>query len=100
MSFQDKNYFLGIPKLPTRAMIFLVPFFLSFIMSGIVSFIMSGIVSFISTVKSLGMGMYVISPWLTSWGISWMIAFPTVLFVLPIARRFSLLLVKPAKSND
>ncbi|NBN72888.1 DUF2798 domain-containing protein [Proteus sp. G2618] len=92
MSFQDENYFLGIPKLPTRVMIFLVPFFLSFIMSGIVAFI--------STVKSLGMGMHIIPPWLTSWGISWMIAFPTVLFVLPIARRFSLLLVKPAKSND
>lgn len=60
MSFQDENYFLGIPKLPTRAMIFLVPFFLSFIMSGIVAFI--------STVKSLGMGMHIIPPWLTSWG--------------------------------
>lgn len=87
MSYQDRNYVLGIPKLPVRAMIFLVPFFLSFVMSGIVSLI--------STVKSLGMGMQVLSPWLTSWGLSWMIAFPTVLFVLPFARKLVLLLVKP-----
>lgn len=86
MSFQDKNYILGFPKLPQRALIFLVPFFLSLVMSGIVSFI--------STVKALGFSWLLVSPWLTSWGISWAIAFPTVLFVLPFARRLSLLLVR------
>lgn len=79
MSFQDKNYILGFPKLPQRALIFLVP---------------SGIVSFISTVKALGFSWLLVSPWLTSWGISWAIAFPTVLFVLPFARKLSLLLVR------
>lgn len=86
MSFQDKNYILGFPKLPQRALIFLVPFFLSLVMSGIVSFI--------STVKALGFSWLLVSPWLTSWGISWTIAFPTVLFVLPFARKLSLLLVR------
>lgn len=86
MSFQDKNYILGFPKLPQRALIFLVPFFLSLVMSGIVSFI--------STVKTLGFSWQLVSPWLTSWGISWAIAFPTVLFVLPFARKLSLLLVR------
>lgn len=86
MSFQDKNYILGFPKLPQRALIFLVPFFLSLVMSGIVSFI--------STVKALGFSWLLVSPWLTSWGISWAIAFPTVLFVLPFARKLSLLLVR------
>ncbi|SFD41033.1 DUF2798 domain-containing protein [Pragia fontium] len=88
MSFQDRNYILGIPKLPARAMIFLVPFFLSFVMSGIVSFI--------STVKALGLTLIMVSPWISSWGLSWMIAFPTVLFVLPFARKLSLLFVKSA----
>ncbi|GKX61634.1 DUF2798 domain-containing protein [Pragia fontium] len=88
MSFQDRNYILGIPKLPARAMIFLVPFFLSFVMSGIVSFI--------STVKALGLTLMMVSPWISSWGLSWMIAFPTVLFVLPFARKLSLLFVKSA----
>lgn len=86
MSFQDKNYILGFPKLPQRALIFLVSFFLSLVMSGIVSFI--------STVKALGFSWLLVSPWLTSWGISWAIAFPTVLFVLPFARKLSLLLVR------
>ena len=86
MSFQDKNYILGFPKLPQRALIFLVPFFLSLVMRGIVSFI--------STVKALGFSWQLVSPWLTSWGISWAIAFPTVLFVLPFARKLSLLLVR------
>ncbi len=86
MSFQDRNYILGFPKLPQRALIFLVPFFLSLVMSGIVSFI--------STVKALGFSWLLVSPWLTSWGISWAIAFPTVLFVLPFARKLSLLLVR------
>lgn len=86
MSFQDKNYILGFPKLPQRALIFLVPFFLSLVMSGIVSFI--------STVKALGFSWLLVSPWLSSWGISWAIAFPPVLFVLPFARKLSLLLVR------
>lgn len=86
MSFQDKNYILGFPKLPQRALIFLVPFFLSLVMSGIVSFI--------STVKALVFSWLLVSPWLSSWGISWAIAFPTVLFVLPFARKLSLLLVR------
>lgn len=87
MSYQDKNTIFGIPKLPARAMFFLVPLFLSFVMCGIVSFI--------STIKTIGFGLFIVSPWLTSWGVSWMIAFPTVLFVLPIARKLSLSLVKP-----
>ena len=86
MSFQDKNYILGFPKLPQRALIFLLLFFLSLVMSLIVSFI--------STVKVLGFSWLLVSPWLTSWGISWAIAFPTVLFVLPFARKLSLLLVR------
>ncbi len=86
MSYQDKNYVLGIPKFPARAMIFLVPFFLSLVMSGIVALI--------STIRALGFTSDVLTPWISSWGLSWMIAFPTVLFVLPIARRVSLMLVK------
>lgn len=60
MSFQDKNNILGIPKLPPRAMIFLVPFFLSFVMCGIVSFI--------STAKTMGLNSFMFAPWFSSWG--------------------------------
>ncbi|MGF7411126.1 DUF2798 domain-containing protein [Providencia alcalifaciens] len=86
MSYQDRNFVLGIPKLPMRALFFLVPFFLSLVMSGIVSLI--------STIRALGFTSEIYAPWMSSWGLSWMIAFPAVLFILPIARRISLLLVK------
>lgn len=86
MSSQNKNTLFGIPKLPTRALIFLIPFFLSLVMSGIVSLI--------STVKALGLNSEMLAPWLSSWMLSWIIAFPTVLVVLPLAKRFSLFLLR------
>ncbi|HGN1705433.1 TPA: DUF2798 domain-containing protein [Providencia rettgeri] len=86
MLCRDRDTILGIPKLPARAMIFLVPF--------ILSLVMSGIVSLISTIRALGFTGEVFSPWVSSWMLSWMIAFPTVFFVLPIARRVSSMLVK------
>ncbi|ELZ5938936.1 DUF2798 domain-containing protein [Providencia vermicola] len=86
MSLENKNTILGIPKLPTRALIFLIPFFLSLVMSGIVSFI--------SIVKALGLNSEIFAPWLSSWLLSWMIAFPTVLIVLPLAKKVSLFFVK------
>ncbi|TFT98615.1 DUF2798 domain-containing protein, partial [Proteus mirabilis] len=49
----------------------------------------------ISTAKTMGLNSLMFAPWFSSWGVSWMIAFPTVLFVLPFARKLSLLLVKP-----
>nr|WP_314266518.1 DUF2798 domain-containing protein [uncultured Moellerella sp.] len=91
MAKQPTNTLLGIRKLPPRALFILVPFFLSLVMSGIVSFI--------STVKSLGFSSELISTWLVSWLISWVIAFPTVLFVLPIARKVSLFFVRSELSE-
>ncbi|EKT58499.1 hypothetical protein OO7_07274 [Providencia sneebia DSM 19967] len=67
-------------------MIFLVPFFLSLVMSGIVSLI--------STIRALGFSSEILFPWSSSWLLSWVIAFPTVFIVLPLAKRISLFLVK------
>ena len=86
MSLENKNAILGIPKLPARALIFLIPFFLSLVMSGIVSFI--------RIVNALGLNSEIFAPWLSSWLLSWMIAFPTVLIVLPLAKKVSLFFVK------
>ena len=82
----SKNTLLGIPKLPPQALFFLIPLFLSFIMSGIVSFI--------SLVRSLGFNAPLLSPWLDAWMLSWLIAFPTVLLVLPMARKLAMSLVR------
>lgn len=81
----------GLNKLPARYMAIIMPL--------ILSFMMSGIVSFISTLKSIGLHEpHLLSNWLGAWLISWIVAFPTVLFVLPVARRFALLFVQSPQS--
>lgn len=86
----DKTIF-GLNKLPARYMAIIMPL--------ILSFMMSGIVSFISTLKSMGLHEpHLLSNWLGAWLISWIVAFPTVLFVLPVARRFALLFVQSPQS--
>ena len=86
MSFSGQNlYFRFSLKLPQRALIFLVPF----------SYRWLWWYCFVYQYRqSAGILRLLVSPWLTSWGISWAIAFPTVLFVLPFARKLSLLLVR------
>ena len=76
----------GVPKLPMKALVVVIPF--------MVSFIMSGVISFVSMVRSLGLGFHVFSPWVSVWMFSWMIAFPTILVVLPLARKMAMKLVK------
>lgn len=74
-------------KLPHSALRFLIPFFLSFAMSCIISLI--------STLKSVGWADFVVSHWAQSWMFSWCVAFPTVLILLPLVRRFATLFVRP-----
>lgn len=81
----DQTVF-GLNKLPARYMAIIMPL--------ILSFMMSAIVSFISTLKSMGLQPDLLHSWLGAWLISWIVAFPTVLFVLPVARRFALLFVQ------
>lgn len=74
-------------KLPTKALTLLVPFFLSFAMSCIISLV--------STLIGFGFEGFIFLEWLVSWMTSWAIAFPSVLILLPIARRIALLFVHP-----
>jgi Protein of unknown function (DUF2798) len=53
----------------------------------VLSMIMSFIISFVSSWRALGLINGFLMKWLPAWGISWLIAFPTVLFVLPLARK-------------
>lgn len=61
----------------------------------ILSVLMSAIVSFIATLKNIGMPPDFIGIWLGAWQISWLIAFPSLLLVLPVVRRIVGLLVEP-----
>ncbi|WP_419570471.1 DUF2798 domain-containing protein [Rheinheimera sp.] len=56
--------------------------------------LMSCIVSLVATIKSIGLSPELLYTWLGAWGISWMVAFPVVLVVLPVVRRLALLLVE------
>ena len=85
MSDPDSNVVprnpLGFAKLAPPYLRFVLPFFLSTIMTCVVSFI--------STLRSAGLtnGFWVL--WLGSWGISWLFAYPTMVLVLPSARRIA-----------
>ena len=54
-----------------------------FILSGIMTIMISGI----STLLALGPGAEFLARWPIAWISSWIIAFPTVLVVLPMVRR-------------
>ncbi|HYF06857.1 MAG TPA: DUF2798 domain-containing protein [Acetobacteraceae bacterium] len=61
-----------------------------FILSGVMTLIISGI----STVMALGVSRMALGAWPIAWISSWVIAFPTVLFVLPVVRRIVARLVE------
>ncbi len=73
-------------KLPARYMAIVVPFILSVKMT----FIVSGI----STLKGLGVADGFWRAWMSSWGLSWVVAFPVLLVMLPIVRRMADLFVE------
>jgi len=72
-------------KLPAR--------FNGIIMPLLLSIFMTCIVSCISTLKSLGLEHFQIMLWLSAWGLSWLIAFPSLLLALPIVKKLTALLV-------
>ena len=59
------------------------------------SLIMSGLISGVSTLSALGLWAVLSTIWLKAWASSWIVAFPSVLVVAPIARRIVGRLVKP-----
>ncbi|MCY1435828.1 hypothetical protein D9M71_519360 [compost metagenome] len=78
----------GIPKLPARYGAWVMPLLLSILMTCIVSLI--------STFKGIGWSPQFVTKWLAAWGLSWVIAFPVLLLVLPLVRRATLALVRAA----
>lgn len=75
----------GFPKLPARCAAVVMPLFLSVLMT----FVVSGI----STWRILGLGAGFLHAWPFNWAMSWAIAFPTLLLVLPLVRRLTAALV-------
>lgn len=77
--------FLGLRKLPARYAAVVTPFFLSLIMTCVVALI--------STLHGVGLADGLVRTWLGAWGLSWLIAFPVLLFVLPLVRRLTAMVV-------
>jgi hypothetical protein len=66
-------------KLPARYAGIMMPLMLSIFMSCIVSLI--------ATLRANGFGAFEVGGWLQAWGLSWIVAFPTLFLVLPVVRR-------------
>jgi hypothetical protein len=66
-------------KLPARYAAIVMPF--------VLSVLMTFVVSAISTLKVLGPTAAFVSTWPAAWALSWLVAFPTLLAVLPLVRR-------------
>ncbi|MDO1582385.1 DUF2798 domain-containing protein [Rhizobium oryzicola] len=62
----------------------------------VLSILMTFVVSGVATLKNLGPAPGFVTGWMSAWGISWLIAFPTLLCALPVTRRIVQALVKPA----
>lgn len=77
-------------KLPARYNGIAFPFMLSLLMTCIVSGI--------STVNGIGLVDGLFGKWMQAWGLSWIVAFPTMLFVFPVVRRLVGLVVEPPKA--
>lgn len=85
MSQQRPKIFGNIPKLPARWAMIMIPF--------ILSCLMSGIISCINMLRNLGWFEGFLTVWFHNWMLSWAIAFPIVLTLLPFVRKFTGLLV-------
>lgn len=80
--------FFGLPKLPARYAALVMPLFLSILMTFIVSMV--------STLRSIGPVPGFLSIWLGAWGLSWLVAFPALLLVLPLVRKATAAVVQAA----
>lgn len=73
-------------KLPARWAPVVVPFLLSLFMTCLVSLI--------ATLRSVGASLAFVQLWPGNWLLSWMVAFPVTLVVMPLVRRLSAALVE------
>ena len=70
----------AVKKLPASYMRYALPagttIFMTFLVSGV------------ATWRALGVVPGMFGTWMTSWGIAWLIAFPTMLVMMPLVRRW------------
>lgn len=79
---------LQMTKLPAR--------FNAIAMPLVLSVLMSCLVSFIATLRATGFDGFALTSWMQAWGLSWMVAFPALFVMLPLARKVVAALVEKA----
>ena len=79
------------PKLPARYAPIVMPFLLSLLMTCLVSLI--------ATIRSVGLTPELLRLWPGSWALSWLVAFPVTLLVLPLVKRMTAALVEPPEPS-
>lgn len=83
-----KRKSMKIKRFPARAAGLLLPL--------ILSILMTFVVSAVATMTTMGPAPGFLGKWMSAWSLSWLIAFPTLLCALPLARRIVLSLVERA----
>lgn len=78
-------------KLPPRYNAIAMPL----VLSGLMTIVVSGI----STLNAVGMAPDWHVLWLKAWLLSWAVAFPVMVFVLPVARRMVARFVEPPRPS-
>ncbi|KRD49594.1 DUF2798 domain-containing protein [Ensifer sp. Root278] len=78
-------------KLPHRYQAIVMPL--------VLSVLMSAIVSFVSTASGSGLQPDLLALWLKAWAFSWLVAFPSLLVVLPVVRRIVAATVEQPRSS-
>jgi hypothetical protein len=78
-------------KLPAR--------YATVVMPLVLSVLMTFVVSAISTLRSLGPTPAFVATWPAAWAISWLVAFPTLLAVLPLVRKIVAFAVETPQSS-
>ena len=76
---------MPLGKLPARFDSVVTPLMLSIMMTCVVSAI--------SVLRTQGFDLEALSMWPSAWGLSWCVAFPVLLLVLPMVRRITGLIV-------
>jgi hypothetical protein len=75
------------------------PRYSSFVALLATSVVMSCIVSGVSTFANIGLAPGVFSAWLSAWASSWLVAFPALLFVVPMVQRLVSAFAAPGSSR-
>ncbi len=88
MNSSKSRFSVRTRKLPARYAGIVMPLFLSLLMTCIVSMI--------STLKVIGLDASFFQVWVSAWGLSWLVAFPVLLLVLPTVRKLTSLVVSAA----